>query len=657
MAGGARQIRFTRPPAPFIFVQAEMNREALDKLCERGILALVLAILVFGPLAMGAVDAPAFLVIQALTLGVMLLWALRIWAGPKPQLLWPPICWVVLAFTIYAVARYLTADIEYVARQEMIQVLVFAFLFFAIVNNLYRQETAQIIGFTLIFLAMAISACAVYQFFTHSHRVWNSISPYAGRASGTYISPNNLAGFLEMLLPLATAYVLAGRMKAVTRIFLGYAALVMAAGLVVTFSRGGWAAAAAGLLALLGVLIGHRHHRIPALLLLVVCIAGGAGFAKLYLGKTLSYISRVEDTAGNGQVQLDFRRDMWTAAERMWLGHFWWGVGPAHYNYRFREYRPEHVQRQPDRVHNDYLNLLADWGAAGGIIVLGGMAAFAAGWRETRKHVQRAGRDLGGSGTSNRFAFFLGASAGLLALAVHSVVDFNLHVPANAMLGVTLLALLTSNLRFATERYWLNARLPVKLLATVALACGIAYLGWQGWRRGVESYWQARAQAPSLLVLDQAALLEKASAAEPNNPETAYNIGEAYRIQSFEGGADYPAQAETAMRWYARARQLNPYDGYNDLRTGMCDDWLGRYAEAGPFYRRAETLDPNGYFTVANIGWHYVQVGDYLAAREWLERSLQLEWRENLIGRSYLDLVEQRLAENASGKAPFSTGN
>jgi O-antigen ligase len=634
-----------------------MNREALDKFCERGILGLVLAILVFGPLAMGAVDAPEFLVVQTLTLGVMLLWALRLWASPKPQLLWPPICWVVLAFAIYAIARYFTADIEYVARQELIQVLMYAFLFFAIVNNLYRQEVAQIIGFTLIFLAMAISAWAVYQFFTHSNRVWIFTSPYAGRASGTYISPNNLAGFLEILLPLATAYVLAGRMKAVTRIFLGYAALVMAAGLAVTFSRGGWAAAAVGLMAVLGILLGHRNHRIPALLLVVVCIGGGACFTKIYLAKTLTYMTRMQGVINTGQVELDFRRDMWLVAERMWLDHFWWGVGPAHYDHRFREYRPERVRRQPDRAHNDYLNLLADWGTAGGIIVLAGMAAFAAGLWETRKHVQRAESDLGGRGTSNRFAFFIGASAGLLALAVHSMVDFNLHVPANAILGVTLLALLTSNLRFATERYWVNARMPIRLLLTVVLAIGVAYLGWQGWRRGAENFWQARADAPSLLVLDRAALLEKAFAAEPENFDTAYNIGEAYRIQSSVGNlSDYAAQAETAMRWYARAMKLNPFDGYNYLRTGMCLDWLDRHAEAEPFYRRAESLDPNGYFTVANIGWHYVQVGDYLAAREWLERSLRLDWDNNIIGRSYLDWVEQKLDENASGKNSFSPG-
>jgi O-antigen ligase len=653
----ARQIRFTRTPSPFILGEPKMNSEAWDKYCERGILALVLAILVFGPLAMGAVDTPAFLVLQGFTLGVLLLWALRIWISPRPQLLWPPICWVVLAFALYAVARYLTADIEYVARREVIQVLMYAFLFFAIVNNLYRQEYSQVISFTLIFLAMAISAWAIFQFFTHSNRVWHFTSPYLGRASGTYISPNNLAGFLEMLLPLATAYVLAGRMKPVTRIFLGYAALVMAAGLAVTLSRGGWVAAAIGLFAVIGILIRHRQYRIPALLLLVVLLGGGAWFTKIYLGKTLSYISRVEGTVNAGQVELDFRRDMWTAAEEMWRDHFWWGVGPAHYNYRFREYRSEHVQRQPDRAHNDYLNLLADWGATGGLIVVAGMAVFAAGLLETRKHVRRADKDLGRHGsTSNRFAFFLGASGGLLALAAHSVVDFNLHIPANAILGVTLLALLAGCLRFATERYWVNLRLPGRLLATLALAGGLAYLGWQGGRRAEEFGWLARARSPSLTLLQRAAQLEKAFAVEPANFETAYNIGEAYRTQSWDGGRDFRAQAETAIRWYARARQLNPYDGYNDLRTGMCLDWLDRHAEAGPFFREAETLDPNGCFTVANIGWHYFQVGDYLAAREWMERSLSLEWNDNYIANSYLPIIERKLAENASGKGPVLPG-
>ena len=633
-----------------------MNREILDRWCERSILGLVLGILVFGPLAMGAVDAMGFVILQGLTVGVMLVWALRLWISPKPQLLWPPLGWVVLAFAALAVGRYLTADIEYVARQEMIQVLMYAFLFFAIINNLYRQEPVQVISFTLISLAVGISCFAVYQYMTHSNRVWAYVSPYPGRASGTYISPNNLAGFLEMLLPLATAYILVGRIKPVARILLGYAALVMLAGMAVTFSRGGWAAAATALLALLGVLIFHRNHRLPALLLLVFLIGGGTFFVTRYFSKTISYIRRVETAADNGgTLNLSIRLDIWQAAAQMWRDHFWWGVGPGHYDYRFREYRPEKVQLSPDRVHNDYLNLLADWGVAGGIIVLTGMVTLSVGMRKMWKYVRPSENDFG-RGMSNRFAFFLGATAGLLALAVHSVVDFNLHIPANAILGVTLLALLSSNLRFATERHWLRARLPVRLLATLVLAAGIAYLSVQGWRHGGESVWLARADQLPNFSPQRAAALQAAFEFEPGNFDTAYRIGECFRTQSFDGGADYEALAKTAMQWYERGMKLNPHDGYDYLRQGMCLDWLDQHDAAGPYFDRADALDPNGYYTEANIGWHYVQTGDFAAARPWLERSLRLQWRDNGAAASYLEIAESKLIENASGQGLLPSG-
>ena len=86
--------------------------------------------------------------------------------------------------------------------------------------------------------------------------------------------------------------------------------------------------------------------------------------------------------------------------------------------------------------------------------------------------------------------------------------------------------------------------------------------------------------------------------------------------------------------------------------------WTGWTATPRParFTARAEPLDPNGYFTIANIGWHYFQVGDYPAAREWFERSLRLAWNNNAISQNYLDLVEQRLLENASGKSLLPSG-
>jgi O-antigen ligase len=633
-----------------------MDREDLDNLCERSILGLVLGILVFAPLAFGAVDAWAFLVVQGLTLGVMLVWALRLWISPKPKLLWPPLCWVVLAFAIYAVARYLTADIEYVARQEMIQVMMYAFLFFAIVNNLYRQEYAQAISFTLVFLAMGIAAYAVFQFLTNSERVWNLAAQYSGRGTGTYISPNDLAGFLEIILPLAVAYLLAGRITPVMRILLGYSVLVILAGIVVTFSRGGWAAAAAALLVLLGILISQRQHRLPAFLLLVLLVGGGAIFTTKYLTRTATFVQRQNKAEMNiRQIELELRGDLWLAAVQMWRDHFWWGVGPAHYNYRFPAYRSERIQMQPDRAHNDYVNLLADWGTVGGLITLAGMAVFGAGLWQTRRHVRRVEKEFK-SGYSNRFAFYLGALAGLVALAVHSVVDFNLHIPANALVGVTLLALLSSNLRFATEKFWFNVRLPVKLVATLALMGGIFYLDAQEVRRSRETFWLARADQLPAFSPEQAAALEKAFAAEPQNPATTYAIGECYRMQSFEGGSDYETQAKTAMEWFSRGMKLNPYDGFNYLSYGMCLDWLDRHDEAESYFNRADALDPNGYFVAANIGWHYVQAGDYAAARPWLKRSLKLQWFFNPTATSYLDLVEQKLRDNAAGKNPLPAG-
>ena len=127
--------------------------ERLDRWCERILLALVLAILVLGPLAIGAVRPQEFLIIQGLSLVALVVWGARLWLNPRPKLLWPPVCWGVISFVIYAIARYQFADVEYPARQELIRVLIYAVLFFIILNNCFRQESIQIISMTLLALA------------------------------------------------------------------------------------------------------------------------------------------------------------------------------------------------------------------------------------------------------------------------------------------------------------------------------------------------------------------------------------------------------------------------------------------------------------------------------------------------------------------------
>ena len=632
-----------------------MNREALDRWCERGILGLVLTLLVFGPLALGAVRALEFSIIQALAAIVMLLWGCRLWIASRPKLLWPPVCWAVLAFAVYAIVRYFTADIEYIARVELLHILVYTFLFFAILNNLHRQETIQIITLTLVFLAMAISFYALYQFLTGSNRVWVFTKPYSHRGSGTYFSPNHLGGFLEMLLPLALAYAWTSRLKPVTRILLGYAALVILAGIGATISRGSWISTGVALLLFFGVLLLHRKYRLPAaaLLLIIVAAAPFVLSKSFFVQKRLNELVRAE-----GTVDDDMRFALWQPAIQMWKDNPWCGVGPGHFDSRFRAYRPEGVQASPDRTHNDYLNTLADYGIIGTAPVLVFVGLLGWGVAKTRHPVRLSSGDLGGKSGSNKFAFVFGASLGLLAILIHSVVDFNIHIPANALLAVALMAWLSSYLRFATEQYWVGLRPWSKGLTTVALLAGISYLLPQCWRQGSEFVWLNRAaHAPSFSAA-QAGFLQKAFAIEPRNGQTAYLIGEALRRQSQEGGEFYAGQqgvnyrdlAQQAMRWFERASKLNPYDSRPFSGYGWCLDWLNRSTESQVYFDHAEELDPNNYYNVNNIGLHYIQIGDFAAARPWFERSLRLEGQVNPIAHNYLRIANLRLLEAATNE-------
>jgi O-antigen ligase/tetratricopeptide (TPR) repeat protein len=626
-----------------------MNREALDRWCERGILGLVLTILVLGPLAMGAVRPSEYLIIQGLTVGVMLLWGARLWLNPRPQLLWPPICWAVAGFTVYVIIRYFTSDIEYLARQELIRLLLNACLFFAILNNLHRQESIQVINCTLILLAMAIACYAGYQFLAHSNRVWRFEVPLEFGASGTYISRNHLGGFLEMLLPLALAYTLLSRLGAVAKVFLGYASLVILAGIVFTISRGTYASTAVALLLFFGVLLFHRTYRLPALVLLAVILAAGVYFLPRSYAFRVRFGPLVAEDRG-GRLEDDSRIILWQSALRLWRQNVWWGVGLAHYDARFPEFRPVAMQLRPYFAHNDYLQFLTEWGLAGIGLMACVWGLLGLGLCKIWPCVRTLPRDIGEQRSSNKFAFVLGAALGLTAILVHSAVDFNMHIPANAILAVSLMALLSSCLRFATERYWVKVKWWGKALGSVVVLASAAYLGYQGWRSTTEYVWLQRAARAPLFSPEQAACLTNAFVAEPMNSETAYAIGEVYRIRSAEGGDNYRELAEQAMVWFERSLKLNPWYAYSHLRYAWCLDWLGRFAESLPYFQRADQLEPNGYYMAAHIGLHYLQAGNFAAAKPWFERSLQLERKDNPLATNYLPIVKSRLLEAATNE-------
>lgn len=659
-----------------------MEREQLDKWCEKGILGIVLAILVFGPLAAGAVGAFEFLIVQGLTVCALVLWLLRIWIQENYRLFWPPICWAVIAFVAFAIIRYRQADIEYVARLELAQILTYGFLFLIVLNNLHRQESAQLIGMVLIFLGMALSLYAIYQFATNSPYVWHLLLPeikpeqYMKRGSATYICPNHFAGFVEVLVPLALAFMFKGRFHHATKVFFGYASLMMLTGIAVSFSRGGWLAGGLALTILFLILVRYRDTRLPAIVFLTLTVVS----ASLVFRQGYQAKHRWNQFFRESGAVYDIRFYLWEPALKIWKDHFWMGAGPGHFNERFPPYRPEIVQENPGWVHNDYLNTLADWGVIGAALIAMAWMLLYWGIFKTWRFVRRT-NDIS-SKPSSRGAVVLGGGVGLAAILFHSLVDFNMHIPANAILTITLMALVTGYLRFATERHWVTSVWLIRIAVTTVGVAGIAYLGQQGMRRFQESLLLAESDQLrrsierdtikiqeltdaevsasemalsaelSVKVLDdiqrEIGVLKSANAVEPFNAKTTYRIGKGLRTLSdlVLTGDESDKLLTDALQWFETGIRLNPFDPYNYMRAGMCQEDLRNASQAETFFKKSVELDPNNYFVVAHYSWHFIQIGDYAEAKRWSDESLRLsDWRWNGIALSLRDLAERRLRE------------
>ena len=619
-----------------------VDRESIDTFCERGILGTVLAMLVWAPLATGATRTSQFLVL--LGLGVLLIgfWAVRIWTRESYRFLFPPFAWAVVAFVGYAVWRYTWVDIEYDARLELLQVILYGVVFFAVLDNLTRQESIQAVLFTLIGLALVLSFYAIFQYVTDSQKVLWFDKPvgYRGRGSATYICPNHLVGFLEMVLPIALAYTITGRYKPLTKIGIGYAAVMMLAGIGVTLSRGGYVAAGAALIVFFVILLWNRDYRIPAIILLALLVAGGAVFGQ----RSWKAQKRLEqfDT-------LDMRRAYWSAATEMWKENFWFGVGPQHYDWRFRKWRSPELQRRPVYVHNDYLNTLAEYGTAGGILAGGGLLLLGWGVVRSWKYVRRSNEIS--TKPSNRSAVVFGCSIGLLAIVLHSVGDFNMHIPANALIAVALMAILSSHVRFATERFWFKTGVAGRLLGSVLLAVCGTYFVWQLSRLAPQSYLSHKFSEARTFE-EKFELLRRAHAYEPNNGLVTMATGEFLRKSGWDAEDDKEGEklVRAAMPWFERGIELNRWSPYNYMNLGMCHHWLKEKEKAGELFERALALDPNGSYVLAMYGWHKLQLGELEGARDYFKRSVSYLHHagENMFAKSYLEIVERRIAEESA---------
>lgn len=124
------------------------------------------------------------------------------------------------------------------------------------------------------------------------------------------------------------------------------------------------------------------------------------------------------------------RQNIWQATWALIKDHPIAGVGFGGYWVAISQYHRASGETTPQQAHNDYLELMASGGIISVAIAVWFALVFAYLARRAVNRKNQLGRGVA-----------VGAIAGLTTVAIHSLVDFGLHVPINAMVFVTLIGL------------------------------------------------------------------------------------------------------------------------------------------------------------------------------------------------------------------------
>ncbi len=506
----------------------------------------------------------------------------------------------------YVLARTLTSPVAYLAWDDRFMVLAALIVYLLVACLLTDPRRRQWILAVLLVLAVVNIVIGGRQFASgRSDMLFGFIraAQYDGRASGLYICPDHLAGFLEVVGCLALATAIWGRARPTTKLLTGYLALCCFGGLLVTASRGGYLSAAAGLgvMMVLGVLRVRAANPtvLPRVLLaLGITVVFVVGVLVLSFRSSLLLQSRAKKLVDRGEIRLL----LWPPAVQQFKLRPAVGTGAATYLYYGRRFRDPRVQTDPVRPHSDYLELLAEYGAVGAAgFVLFLVVHLGNGLRAFRQLSERGANEGRGS---NAASWNIGCLSAVVCLMVHSVVDFNLHIPANALLLAFVFGQLANPGRAPASQDQVARLRPVDWLPRLALPALSVWLLAEGMPKLPGAYYAEKARV-ALRDNRQVAAIGFARQGlehQEHDPLLYYYMGEA-RVLIAEK-RDLGGQAalddgitssfrRDALDAFEHALALAPNDSVLLMRTGECLARLGRLDEAAPIFQRLLTWDPN----------------------------------------------------------------
>ena len=281
---------------------------------------------------------------------------------------------------------------------------------------------------------------------------------YTAQATGTYINPNHFAGLLEMILPLSFALALEqleriGRARKAelhradrayqsediaTLVFFLFSSLLLFTAILCSRSRAGLLCASVGLAALTAAWMEGAWRRARAALAMG-CVLAGTVLLGLWVG--LGPLTKRFEELGRDYVA---RLDLWKDSLALIRIHPVLGSGPGTFMHAFTRVQSTFLDRTVDHAHNDYLEFAAEWGLPGAALLFGLIFWLLARAVSSCLRLPQPTERL----------VYLGSCGGIAALLLHSAADFNLQIPANALVFAALLGVAYSS------TYWASTNAP-----------------------------------------------------------------------------------------------------------------------------------------------------------------------------------------------------
>ena len=433
---------------------------------DRTIVAGLMGAVVFTAMAFGGVDAWAILVFEFIIITLALLWVIKFARDRRIEFLVPAIAMPVVALFVYGIVQSLAFDdsaghrlslsMDVEATRVTVVALFFLLLSFLIAVNFFTsRKRLRVLVIFFVFYGLGLALFGLIQHISGSGYIYwlRPVSPEG--SFGPFMNRNHFAGYMELLVPFPIAFLLNDGARRELIPFYGLAAILMGVAIVISQSRGGMISLVAEILFLSiasKAVSGSGHSankrarrgthfwsRNRILIAITFAIIAGSFWVDLD-----PVVNRASQTIAAIETRSDFttgRLSIWKDTLVMIGANPLLGVGLGAFKTAFPAYSHKDEPFAVSQAHNDYLQILADCGIIGGGIALWFIILI---FRTVR------------IGLRSQDPFFAGLAlacgAGICAILVHSLVDFNLQLLSTALLFFLLLAVASNIAKDVSER-------------------------------------------------------------------------------------------------------------------------------------------------------------------------------------------------------------